>query len=270
MARNLVPISDVVNDFILSVTEDDYSNDVSDTLVHNYALRGLREMGFDTLQVVKSLKLTVNQTLGTVDLPDDFVDLVKVGIVGSDGLVYVFGQNKNINYSQKYRTDSAGNGIDSNSDGVFDRVNAKEKPELLAAYRGYSSYVFQNYLDQNTYGALYGIGGGHYTGEYRMNYEQNRLEIASSDNYTDVVIEYIADEARSSNPSIHVYAENALRSYIYYRVIERKSSVPYNEKMRARQEYYNERRLANARLKSFSKDEALKTIRKNFKLSPKH
>jgi hypothetical protein len=41
------------------------------------------------------------------------------------------------------------------------------------------------------------------------------------------------------------------------------------EKMRARQEYYNERRLANARLKSFTKEEALKTIRKNFKQSPK-
>jgi len=265
MARNLVPISDVVNDFILSVTEDDYSNDVSNTLVHNYALRGLREMGFDTLQVVKSLKLPINQTLGTVELPDDFVDLVKVGVVGSDGLVYVFGQNKNINYSQKYKSDSGGNNIDSNSDGVFDRVNDKALPEV----------VFQNYLNENRFGSLYGyntshaVGGGHYSGEYRMNYEQNRLEVSSS-NYTEVVIEYVADEARSSNPAIHVYAENALRSYIYYRVIERKSSVPYNEKMRARSEYYNERRLANARLKSFTKDEALKTIRKNFKLSTKH
>jgi hypothetical protein len=45
--------------------------------------------------------------------------------------------------------------------------------------------------------------------------------------------------------------------------------VPLGEKGRARQEYYNERRLANSRLKSFTKDEALKTIRKNFKQSPK-
>lgn len=270
MARNLVPISDVVNDFILSVTDDDYANDVSNTLVNNYALRGLREMGFDVLQVVKSLKLSVNTSLGTVDLPDDFVDIVKIGIVGSDGLVYVFGQNKNINMSQAYKTDVNGNPIDSDSDGVYDRVNDKSKPELISAFRGYESYVFQNYLDENTYGSLYGLGGGHYSGEYRINYEQNRIEIASSDNYTEVIIEYIADQARSVNPAIHIYAENALRSYIYYRLVERKSSVPYNEKMRARQEYYNERRLANARLKSFSKEEALKTIRKNFKLSPKH
>ena len=35
-------------------------------------------------------------------------------------------------------------------------------------------------------------------------------------------------------------------------------------------EWYNERRKANARLSTFTKDEALKTIRKNFKLAPKY
>jgi hypothetical protein len=40
--------------------------------------------------------------------------------------------------------------------------------------------------------------------------------------------------------------------------------------MRARAEYYNERRKAKARLGNFTKDEALKTIRKNFKQAPKY
>ena len=84
-----------------------------------------------------------------------------------------------------------------------------------------------------------------------------------------MVIEYVADEARSKNPSVHVYAEEALMAYMYYRIIERKASVPANEKARARQEYYNERRKANARIKSFTKEEALKTIRKNYKQAPK-
>jgi hypothetical protein len=56
---------------------------------------------------------------------------------------------------------------------------------------------------------------------------------------------------------------------MYYKIIERRASVPANEKARARQEYYNERRKANARLNAFSKEEALKTIRKNYKQSPK-
>ena len=69
---------------------------------------------------------------------------------------------------------------------------------------------------------------------------------------------------------MHVYAEEALRSYIYYKLIERKASVPAGEKARARSEYYNERRKANARLSTFTKEEALKTIRKNFMQAPKY
>ena len=84
------------------------------------------------------------------------------------------------------------------------------------------------------------------------------------------MMEYVADEARSTDPEVHVYAEEALRSYIYYKLIERKASVPAGEKARARSEYYNERRKANARLSTFTKEEALKTIRKNFMQAPKY
>ena len=87
---------------------------------------------------------------------------------------------------------------------------------------------------------------------------------------TFIVIEYVGDEAKATNPSVHVFAEEALRAYIYYRIIERKSNVPANEKARARQEYYNERRKANSRLKSFGKNDALAMLRRNFKLSPKY
>jgi hypothetical protein len=41
------------------------------------------------------------------------------------------------------------------------------------------------------------------------------------------------------------------------------------EKQRARAEYYNQLRLANSRMKSFSKNDALQIIRRNFRLSPK-
>ena len=102
-----------------------------------------------------------------------------------------------------------------------------------------------------------------------MNLDQNRIEISPISNVSEVVIEYVADEARSKNPSVHVYLEEALTSYMYYRIVERKASVPANEKARARTEYYNELRKANARMKSFTKEEALKTIRKNYKQSPK-
>jgi hypothetical protein len=134
----------------------------------------------------------------------------------------------------------------------------------------YDFYIFENYIFQGGIGRMYGLGGGHLRGEYRINLDQNRIEISTDSVTSEVVLEYIADEARSGNPVIHVYAEEALRCYIYYKLCERKANVPANEKARARAEYYNERRKAKARLSNFSKEEALKTIRQNFKMAPKY
>lgn len=279
MARNTVPLNQVINDFIITLADDDYAGHASDVQVRTHALRGIREMGFDLSKVIRSIKITVDSTNDTVELPDDFVDWCKVGVVGSDGIVYVLGENKNINYSQAYanasgtKVGNAASATDSDGDGVFDRIDSKGATTGATANsndltQGFDSYVFRNYV----YGAsngLYGIGGGHLEGGFRFNLDQNRIELESNESISEVVIEYVADEARSKNPSIHVYAEEALMSYMYYKIIERKSSVPANEKARARQEYYNERRKANARIKSFTKEEALKTIRKNYKQSPK-
>ena len=279
MARNTVPLNQVINDCIITLADDDYAGHASDVQVRTHALRGIREMGFDLSKVIRSIKITVDSTNDTVELPDDFVDWCKVGVVGSDGIVYVLGENKNINYSQAYanasgtKVGNAASATDSDGDGVFDRIDSKGATTGATANsndltQGFDSYVFRNYV----YGAsngLYGIGGGHLEGGFRFNLDQNRIELESNESISEVVIEYVADEARSKNPSIHVYAEEALMSYMYYKIIERKSSVPANEKARARQEYYNERRKANARIKSFTKEEALKTIRKNYKQSPK-
>ena len=269
MARNLVTVSEVVSDFIMSLEGDDFAKNVSDTLVHNYALRGIREMGFDMLQRVRSVKLSVAAN-DTVALPDDFVSLSKVGIVGSDGLVQVLTRNPNINISQKYKTTSGGTVIDSNGDGVADRVDSKTPTNDVDIINNNDYITFSNYVYQNNVGQLYGLGGGIYAGEYRLNHDQNRIEISASDEINEVVIEYIADEARSDNPTVHIMAEEALRAYIYYKIISRKSNVPAGEKARARAEYFNELRRANSRLKSFTKEDALQVIRTNFKQAPKY
>jgi len=275
MARNYVPLSQVIDDFIITLESDDYASTASDNIIRSHALRGIREMGFDFLKVIRSLKLTVNTSNNTAALPDDYVDWSKVGVVGSDGLVYVLGENKNLNYSQKYATDDGGNNYDSDGDGLLERVDSKSatnsgSPSVGSDITdGTDSYIFRNYIYDNNQGRLYGAGGGHYYGEFRVNLDQNRIELKGNNSMSEIVMEYVADEARATNPQVHVYAEEALRSYIYYRLIERKTHVSASEKARARAEYYNERRKANARMKSVTKEEILKTIRKNFKQAPK-
>lgn len=273
MARNTVTIDQIVGDFILTSEGDDYTSNVNDILVRNFALRGIREIGFDISRKIQSLKLPVTLTNNTVVLPDDFVDIIKLGVVGSDGKVYVFAQDSNINMSQAYDKNTAGNTFDTDGDGVLDRVDSKGATAGFGNGEsiddGFDSYIFRNFIYGTDEGGLYGLGGGHKLGFYRMNLDQNRIELDTDNNYSEVVIEYISDQARSSNPTVHVYAEEALRAYIYYKVIERKSNVPMAEKQRARSEYYNELRKARARLSTFTKEEALQVIRRNFRQSPK-
>jgi hypothetical protein len=274
--QNFVTLRQVVDDFIITMDSDDYISNVNDVAIRNIALRGVREFGFDVSSRVRSLKRTVDTSNNTVTLPDDYVDLVKLGVVGEDGVLHVLGQNKNINYSQKLEdptvtTDSQGGPLNIEANLIDDRVDDKSSTSGTdSTDNDFDYYVFQNYLYQGGLGRLYGVGGGHLRGEYRLNLDQNRIEIDTESGVAEVVIEYIADEARSTNPVIHVYVEEALRCFMYYKLCERKSTVPANEKMRARAEYYNERRKAKARLGNFTKDEALKTIRKNFKQAPKY
>lgn len=278
MARNLTTIDQIVGDFLLTRETDDYTANSSEVVIRNFALRGMRDIGFDLSNKIRSLKLDVNTANNTVELPDDFVGLNKLGIVGTDGKVYVFTENKNINKSQSY-ANSAGTAVgkaseaaDSDSDGVYDRVDdtgATQGAGTDSLDDVFESFVFRNFVYGTSNGRLYGIGGGNRVGYYRLNQDQGRIELDTSSNYTEVVIEYVADEARSSNPTVPVFAEEALRTYIYYKLIERKSNVPLSEKQRARSEYYNERRLAKGRLSTFTKEDALQVIKKNFRQSPK-
>jgi hypothetical protein len=288
-----VPLRQIVDDFLITTDGDDYISNASDAAVRNFALRGIRELGFDVTTRVKSMKLPVTSSNNTVVLPTDFVDLVKIGLVDSDGIVRVMRQNKHINYSQTAGA-SNGDGKKTDAEGYVDGGSGDVDPPLLiqqnadlipnkedsksatAGQVGSSSSdslredVFRNYLYENTLGALYGLGGGVGVGEYRLNLDQFRIELMTNSSVTEVVIEYISDEARSTNPLVHIYAEEALRSYMYYKLCERKRNVPANEKARARAEYYNERRKARARMNSISKDDILGVLRKNFRQAPKY
>ena len=56
MARNTVSVDQIVNDFVLTMDGDDFVAGSSNTVIRNFALRGIREMGFDMLKRVRSLK----------------------------------------------------------------------------------------------------------------------------------------------------------------------------------------------------------------------
>ena len=83
MSHNKVKLSDIIRDFIITSDGDDYANNVSDSALRNFALRGIREIGFDLGKKIKSLKLSINSSNSTVSLPDDYVDMVKLVLLAA-------------------------------------------------------------------------------------------------------------------------------------------------------------------------------------------
>ena len=102
---NKIKLSQIISDFLLTLDSDDYVSSVSDIALRNLALRGIREFGFDISKKVKSIKRSIASN-NTVTLPEDYVDLTKLGVVGSGGLIYILGENKNINYSRRLEVSS--------------------------------------------------------------------------------------------------------------------------------------------------------------------
>jgi hypothetical protein len=255
MAQNRIPLDQIINDFMFMHGDDEYVNDPSITKIKVLAKRGVRELGFDVSRVINSELLPINESNMTASLPDDFVNWLRVGYVGKDGLNYIFTDNPNI--AQPMVSTESG------------KVDAKNPPERPIVPR----QEFWDNLDTlripRGLGGLYGLGGGRHGGAFRINLEQNRIELDLQVDVDEILIEYIADQSLSDNPFVHPMIAEALDRYIYNELVKRSTIVPYNEKIRADNDYKEALKLANSRMRAFRYDKALLVNRKNFRLSPK-
>jgi len=203
----------------------------------NIANKGLKFLTYDALGQTKVTLLTIDSDL-RIDLPTDFIDYTFVGVVGNDGYVQPLGARGDI---PKYGT---GN--------------------LLIQSEEYFT---------GQYGAVFGAGGGqNLLGYYQPQIDADNDQMIFGAKAVGEVIylEYISDGRATDNETVvPEYAEEALNAYVYWKAIQKVRGVPQNEKKMARKDWFNEKRLAVARTSSFTKEEALQSMRKGFKQSPK-
>ena len=245
MAANYTTLDKVVRGLIIEQgknSENEYQR------FAQLGIFGLKELSFDTLRQIKTKKITVKSN-GSVDLPDDYVTYLKIGKHGNDDRVHWLALD-----SKRYLgTDSKSNTSSGETDDY--------------------AYVFRNYLLNGERGQMYGLGGGNNAnGYYREDKDNNTILFSSGNVGDEIVLEYISDGITglsSDQIRVHVFSEEALRSFIHWKSIQRKRNIPQYEKEGARRDYYNEKRLARARMSKFTKEEALTYSRKAFKLSPK-
>ena len=244
MAQNYINVDEVIRSLLIQE---------GDETTHRYfyykdiALRGVKELNFDVVRNIQYAKVTVSSTL-SVALPSDFVAVSRIG-VSKHGQIDDLGKNDKMD-------------LTADQSAVSNPVTA------------YAVQWIDDLSGSENLGGMYGLGGGqNVNGYWRFDAENNTIQLASGFSGAEVVLEYISDGISRTGKQItqiHVYAEEALRTYMHWKSIQRKRTIPANMKEQARRDWYNEKRIAKARMKSFTKAEAIQQAHRHTYQAPKY
>lgn len=265
-----VTLEDIVNNYIMSSQDDDFTANANRRVVLYQARRAFKELYFDAVQEIKGVALELSNTL-TVTLPPDFVNYVRISWLGDDGLLRPMATNNNMSIAKDYLQDND-YGILFDSDGCplvgtdegisLDLLTGEPiVPTSTVSEQNFNTAIIQFNPNKN-FANVYANGG------YIIDKNQGLIKFGSEAFGSTVVLEYISDglytgcEGRAeADLRIHKFAEDAVYNWIYWKLIERRRNVPANAKQLARKEWFNSRRLCKRRMQTIRPAE----LRKVFK-----
>lgn len=214
--------------------------DRSEQSVHKYfkcwqlAFSGMEELGLDFFYQIKSVKLPVNSNQ-TVSLPDDYLNYSKVGVLNSQGEIIPMGYNSNLTtYAD-----------------LLPNRDAVTQDNTIIDLIQFNTPIWYNYWNNGAFSALYGLpSGSPFVGNFKIDNHNGVLLLSENYGYDYVMLEYVATPKQGEEYYIPIHFKTALMWYIAYNDIAmmpntRKGSL--GDKEQRRRQYYNERRLANAR-----------------------
>ena len=231
-SQQYITLDSVVNNYL----------DQSEQGVHKYykiwqlAFRGLETLGLDFFYTVKSVKLPINLNK-TVTLPPDYVKYTKIGILNGRGEIVSLTYNNNLT---------------TYADLLPDRQEKTEDNTLYGFY-DWQSPVFYNYWNGTGFAPIYGVpSGGQKVGTFKIDDANGLIVLNEHYGYDYLMVEYISSPTEGEEYLLPVQFREALIAYLAWQDIAfmpttRKGSL--GDKEQRKRNFYNERRLANARFK---------------------
>ncbi len=243
---NKVTLTHIVNSVLNQIDTDDKDF----ARLYQIGVSGIKELMVDAGLAVKTVKLT-KEPNNTFVLPRDYINWVKIGVLGSDNKIYTLTENKQISL-----------------------YNSNSPDKIVAS----GSYIAGNYdvhtnttdyhnfwIDGVNYN-VFGVGSGISDIGYFNVDEENCVIVCGSEVTSEYAyLEYVTDPTRceTDDYEIHFHLQQALEDFIYWKAIQKKKDVPYVEKERARKEYYNQKKLGKARIRAFRMGVALESAHRH-------
>lgn len=214
------------------------------------ALQGARKINLETMPNVKAVSLPIGSG-DTVDLPDDCIDVLTVGVEIGDK-VRPFGKNYSLNDRD-------------NSDEPFGEIDASGLNSGAFQAEFYNNY-FSKYGD--ILGKMYGLGVS-WTDEYRVLRSQGKIRISNKTDASTVHLTYVAEpETLNGETLVHPYAEQTLIDYIAWQYSNYRDKNRFDTAQK-RKDFYNSYRILRAKRWNLTVTDLKRVMRKNNKMSPK-
>lgn len=204
-----------------------------------YGIDCFRELNFDVLRNVKSVRLNIN-SYKSAKLPCDYVDYIRVG-TESGQYIIPWGEKEN-SFNRLNKVDSSGVKI------AYSDVEAASG--LLP--NNWEGFWYTNYINDK----------GEHLGRIFNNYpahreafvvlrERDEIQFDTGIVGSTVTMDYVSDGMIvDACNAVHPYAMDTVKKYIFWRYKEAGRHYSLQERQLCKQEYYNAERILRARMNS--------------------
>jgi hypothetical protein len=239
--RQFITLDSVINDYI-----DESEQSIGKyAKLYNIAYRGMERLGLDFFYKIRSVKLPVDTTNYTVQLPNDYISYTKIGVLNAVGGIIPLQFDRKLTFF---------------GDQLPNRQALTNDSTLVNWNQIYNAPIFYNYWDGYGFTNIYGYpSGSPFVGSFNID-DSNGVILLNQQFYYDyLMIEYLASPNPEEKYMIPLHFREALLAWIAWRDIAtlpstRKGNL--GDKRDRKQEFFNQRRLANAQFKPMYLDQA--------------
>jgi hypothetical protein len=202
------------------------------------AFRGLTDIGLDVSWSPKQVVIEVNDNK-TVNIPDDYLDWVRIGVFNSDGELATLRVNEQLT---TYKGNNSKRLVDIKSQ-LGDDIGNDQYP-----------YWYGYWGDQD-YEHYFGVGSMLIqAGECKVDAANSIILLNPTFNYTTITLEYISSPVMDDDYAIDFKAQEALIAWLAWKdVVSLPSTrlVNMQEKTMRQRNYQQQKALARKRIKPF-------------------
>lgn len=222
----------------------------------NAAFRCMDDLGLDFFYQIKSVRLPINANK-TVNLPNDYLNYTKVGVLNQQGKVIPLSQDNNFT---------------SYAD-LFPNRIAQTQDNPTLSNLDISPFAFNNFWSDGSVYTLYGLpSGAPFIGNFKIDADNNVIILDHNFSYDYLILEYVGSPVEGEDYYVPIQFREALISWLSWKDIK---SLPntrrgtLGDKRDRKHDYYNDRRMAIARYKPFRAQEVHQLNMENTRLTIK-